>query len=154
MIDILIRKPDNPAKVFLARYRHLVRQQDALRRAAQDARERTTDLSVRLKPIRVEGGGGAYDRMAEDIARAVDAEQQALGEVQEQIAQALREILAAIESVPSAAQRLVLTLRYVNGKSWAEIGDAVGYENTQVHVFHARGLRHVQQWMEGNGYGQ
>ena len=98
------RKPENPAKTFLKRYRALLIQRDSLQRSIDAAYERATSCTVRLKPISVSGGAGAYDRMAEDVARISDETAQ-LKAAKERTERALSEIMSAIQAVPDAMQR-------------------------------------------------
>ena len=143
-------KPENPARAFLRRYRMLTIRQDALTRAIREAHDRAMSCTVRLKPIHVTGGGGAYDRIAEDVATMTDAE----GKLRETLAQvnaALSDILAAIDAVQDEAQKTVLTLRYINGFEWPDIQAEMGYERTQAYVIHGWALQQVKRWMINRG---
>lgn len=141
---------DNPAKRFLRGYRALVMRRDSLMREIDRRRESATGTTVRLKAINVQGGGGAYDRMAEDVAWIVDAEE-TLGDALAEIGRRLREILTAIESVPDEMQKTVLTLRYIEGLDWISISERIGYEERQTFVIHGRALVAVNKWMESRG---
>ena len=147
MAEILIRKPENPARAFLRRYRFLCIRQDALQRAIREAHDRAVSCTVRLKPIWVTGGSGAYDRMAEDVASIADAEDQ-LRDALRDVRAALADMLAAIDAVQDEAQKTVLTLRYINGFEWPDIQAEMGYERTQVYVIHGWALQNVRRWME------
>lgn len=140
-------RPENPAKTYLRRYRALVIQRDSLQRSIDAAYDRAVSCTVRLKPIHVTGGGGVYDRMAEDVARISD-ETGKLREAQEQTSAALSEILEAIRAVPDEMQRAVLTLRYVEGLGWLEIAEKIHYEERQTFILHGRGLCVVNQWLK------
>ena len=143
----LIGKPDNPAKTFLSRYKYLCIQQESLQRSIQAAQDRALSCTVRLKPIHTQGGGGAYDKMAEDVAGKLDAEEQLEADL-EVISKALAEIRAAINSLQSEAQKTVLTLRYIECLDWPDVQDKMGYERTQTYIIHGRALRNVMKWME------
>ena len=143
----LIRHTENPAKAFLSRYKYLCIQQESLQRSIQAAHDRALSCTVRLKPIHTQGGGGAYDRLAEDIAGKLDAEEQLaidLGEISKDLA----DIRAAINSLQSEAQKTVLTLRYIEGLEWGDVQEKMGYERTQTYIIHGRALRNVLKWME------
>lgn len=146
----LIRRPENPAKAFLCRYKYFCIQQESLQRSIQAAQDRALSCTVRLKPIHTQGGGGAYDRLAEDIAGKLDAEEQLsldLGEIRK----ALSEIRAAINSLQSEAQKTVLTLRYIEGLDWQDVQEKIGYERAQTYIIHGRALLNVMKWMEAKG---
>lgn len=143
----LIRKPENPAKTYLRRYRALVVQQESLQRSIDAAYDRAYSCTQRLKPIRVQGGGGAYDRMAEDVARIADETEQ-LKAAKERAEAALAEILAAIQAVPDEMQKTVLMLRYVEGLEWISIAERIGYEISNTYILHGRALWTVRKWLE------
>lgn len=141
------KRPDNPAKRFLKGYRALLIRRESLIREIVRRRESATGTTVRLKPISVTSGNGAYDRMAEDVALIADMEetvQQTIAEINRRI----REILDAIEAVPDEMQKTVLTLRYITGMDWQRISDKIGYEERQTYILHGKGLWAVNQWME------
>ena len=138
---------DNPAKRFLRGYRAMMIRRESLLREIERRRESATGTTVRLKPIMVTGGSGAYDRMAEDVARIVDAEEALTSEIGE-IGRKLAEILEAINSVPDEMQKTVLTLRYIEGLDWIAISEQIHYEERMTFVFHGKGLVAVNRWME------
>ena len=146
----LIPHYDNPAKRFLRGYRAMMIRRESLLREIDRRRESATGTTVRLKPIQVQGGSGAYDRMAEDVARIVDAEEALTAEIAE-ISKRLTEILEAIASVPDEMQKTVLTLRYIEGLDWVQIQERICYERTQTLVLHGKALVHINRWMEKKG---
>lgn len=141
------RKPENPAKTYLKRYRALLIQRDSLQRSIDAAYDRATSCTVRTKPINVSGGRGAYDRMAEDVARISDETAQ-LKAATERTEQALSEIMTAIQAVPDEMQRAVLILRYVEGLDWITLAGRIGYEISNAYILHGRALWNVRRWME------
>ena len=93
------------------------------------------------------------DRMAEEIVRAMELEDQILE--QERIAAAvLKEVLTAIEAVPDEMQKTVLTLRYVEGLDWFKISEAINYEISNTYILHGRALWTVKKWLENNFVGK
>ena len=147
---VLIQKPENPAKTYLRRYRALVARQESLQRAINAAYDRAYSCTARLKPVTVTGGNGAFDRMAEDVARIADETEQLYAEKQK-VNAALTEILRAIDAVPDEMQKTVLTLRYVEGMDWISVAEQIHYERTETLVFHGRALWNVNKWLEENG---
>ncbi len=140
-------RPENPAKTYLKRYRALLIQRDSLQRSIDAAYDRAYSCTQRIKPVHVQGGGGVYDRMAEDVARITDATEQ-LRDAKAKVDAALGEILTAINAVPDEMQKTVLILRYVEGLDWIKIQEEMQYERTQVFVIHGRALWHVRRWLE------
>lgn len=141
-------RPENPAKTYLKRYRALVIQRDSLQRSIEAAYDRAYSCTVRIKPIHVTGGGGVYDRMAEDVARISDETEQ-LKAAKERAENALSQIMEAIQAVPDEMQRTVLLLRYVEGLDWISISEKIGYEISNTYILHGRALWNVRKWMEG-----
>lgn len=148
----LIQHYDNPAKRFLRGYRAMMIRRESLLREIDRRRESATGTTVRLKPIVVTGGAGAYDRMAEDVARIVDAEEALTAEIAE-ISKRLTEILDAIRSVQDEMQKTVLTLRYIEGLDWLAISERIGYEISNTYILHGKALVHVNEWMRRHNYG-
>ena len=144
-------RPENPAKTFLKRYRAMMQRRESLQRSINEAYDRATNCTGKLKAIPVSGGGAAYDRMAEDVVKIADSTAQ-LKAVLRQIDKDLAEILTAIDAVPDETQKAVLTMRYVEGTSWENIQGQLGYERTQTLVVHGRGLWHVKQWLIKKGH--
>ena len=146
-MDNLIRKPENPAKTYLRRYRALVARQESIQRSINAAYDRAYSCTARLKPVTVTGGNGAFDRMAEDVAKIADETEQ-LREAKAKVNAALADVLRAIEAVPDEMQKTILTLRYVEGLDWISISEKIGYEISNTYILHGRALWNVRRWME------
>ena len=115
-------KQENPAKVFLRRYRSICGRVDALQRAIDEAMSRAFNTGVTLKEIKVLSSPAEHDPMARDVCNAVDA----CGILYQKKAEAetaLREILTAIDFVKDERQKEILTRRYVNGDAFQDICD-------------------------------
>lgn len=143
-------KPENPAKTFLKRYRAMMARRDSLQRSIDEAYDRATSCTQKLKAVHVDGGNAAYDRMAEDVVKAADSTEQ-LRAVIKDIDANLAEILEAIDAVPDEMQKTVLTMRYVEGLDWLNIQERLSYERTQTQKAHGFALWHVRQWMVRTG---
>lgn len=137
---------DNPAKEYLKRYRAALCRADALRMAINEAIERATDVSAKLRQV-VVSGSGTSDRIAEDVARAIDMSAPLYEELK-QARRVLDEVMEAIGAVRDEMQKTVLILRYVEGMGWPDIQDKIGYERTQTLVIHGRALWYVNKWLE------
>lgn len=140
-------KYDNPAKRFLRGYRALLLRRESLLREIERLRESLTGITAPLKDDPVQGSGAA-DRMADTVARIVDAEE-ALAPALTEINAHIREIMAAIDSVPDEMGKTVLTLRYIEGLDWIAISERIGYEISNTYIIHGRALVSVNKWMEG-----
>lgn len=143
-------KQENPAKVFLRRYRAICGRIDALQKAIDEAMERALNTGVTLKEIKVLSSPAEHDPMARDICNAVDA-CEVLYIEKSKAGEALREILNAIDSVTDERQKEILIRRYVTGEGFQEICEGMNYERTQVFVIHGRALIEVNKWLEKQG---
>jgi len=137
-------RQENPAKVFLRRYKALSGRVDALQRAIDEALARATNTAVTLKEIKVLSSPAEHDPMARDVCSAVDA-CEILYQYKAEAETALREILAAIDSLKDERQKELLTRRYITGEGFPEICEAMHYERTQVFVIHGRALIEINK---------
>ena len=117
-------KQDNPAKVFLRRYRAICGLIDALQKAIDEAMERALNTGVTMKEIKVLSSPAEHDPMARDICNAVDA-CEVLYIEKAKAGEALREILKAIDSVADDRQKEILIRRYVNGAGYPQIAEVL-----------------------------
>ena len=140
-------KQENPAKVFLRRYRSICGRVDALQKAIDEAMERAFNIGVTLKEIKVQSSPAEHDPMARDVCNALDA-CEILYQKKAEAEQALREILAAIDFLPDERQKDILTRRYIAGDGFKKIVDDIHYSEAQVFVIHGRALMEVNKWLE------
>ena len=140
-------RQENPAKVFLRRYRALSGRVDALQRAIDEAMERAFNTGITLKEVKVMSSPAEHDPMARDICNAMDA-CETLYQYKAQAETALREILAAIDSLKDERQKEILTRRYINGDAFPDKCEAMHYERTQIFVIHGRALLMITKYMQ------
>lgn len=140
-------RQENPAKVFLLRYKALSGRVDALQRAIDEALARATNTGITLKEIKVLSSPAEHDPMARDVCSAVDA-CEILYKYKAEAETALREILAAIDSLKDERQKEVLTRRYINGQEFSKIAAEASYSEPRVYVLHGRALIEINKWME------
>lgn len=139
-------KQENPAKVFLRRYRSICGRVDALQRAIDEAMSRAFNTGVTLKEIKVLSSPAEHDPMARDVCNAVDACEM-LYQKKAEAETALREILTAIDCVKDERQKEILTRRYITGDGFKKIIDDMHYSEAQVFVIHGRALLAVNRWL-------
>ena len=143
-------RPENPAKTYLKRYRAMMARRESLQRSIEEAYDRATSCTQKLRAVHVDGGNAAYDRMAEDVVKVADSTEQ-LKKVLDQIDRDLQEILRAIDSVPDEMQKTVLTLRYIEGLDWESIQDQLHVERSWGSKLHGRALWNVKQYLMQTG---
>lgn len=138
---------DNPAKLFLRRYRSICGRVDALQKAIDDAMQRAMNTGVVLKQVKVLSSPSEHDPMARDVCVAVDA-CEILYQKKAEAETALREILSAVDSLKDERQKEVLTRRYIAGDGFRKIIDDMHYSEAQVFVIHGRALIEINKWLE------
>lgn len=143
----MIRKKDNPAKIFLRRYIALSGRVDALSHAIDQAMERALNTGVSLKEVKVLSSPAEYDPMARDVVNAVDT-CEILYRYKGEAEAALRDILSAIDSLTDERQKEILTMRYVAGMGFQDIQEKIHYEKTQMYIIHGRALVEINKWLE------
>ena len=84
--------------------------------------------------------------MARDVCSAVDA-CEILYKYKAEAETALREILAAIDSLKDERQKEVLTRRYVTGQGYPEIAEQMFSSETRIYVQHGRALIEINKWL-------
>ena len=141
-----MKHQENPAKVFLRRYRSLCGRVDALQKAIDEAMARAFGTALTLKQVKVLSSPAEHDPMAKDVCNAVDATE-ILRDEKAKAEEALREILAAIDSLTDERQKEVLTRRYVNGEGFPAIAESISYSEPRVYVIHGRALIEVNKWL-------
>lgn len=136
---------NNPAKVFLARYRAIKVRYESILREMEHRREELTSITAPIRDDPVQSSGSP-DRMAEALARIIDAEAE-LYATKAELDTALVEILEAIASVPDEMQKAVLTLRYVEGLDWIRVAERINYEISNTYIIHGKGLLEVNRYL-------
>lgn len=144
-----MKHQENPAKAFLRRYGALCGRVDALQRAINEAMERAYNTGVTIKEVKVLSSPAEHDPMARDVCNAVDA-CEILYVEKAKAADALKEILCAIDSLMDERQKELLTRRYVSGEGFPEICEGMHYEKTQIYVIHGRALWNINKWLESH----
>ena len=128
----------SPAKQYLMAYQMLVKRREALGRELERLREATVSATAYLSPT---GAVKTHNPSANEnaILRVMDGEQK-LVETMEHIGEALAVRLVLIERLTDERHKTVLTLRYINGLGWEQIGYDVHYERTQLFAIHTAAL--------------
>lgn len=149
-------KKTNPAKEWLMRYQAMKTSQEGLIQSIEEAEDRAMRCTYVLKPIHVQGGSGAYDRMAEDVAGKLDG-QAALKNSIAEIEEVLQEIVETINRIEPAKneaadrvewEKTVLRLRYIRGLKWDDVIQKLPYEKTAVHEIHGTALLKVNKMLK------
>ena len=101
----------------------------------------TTDLSA----DRVQGSHNP-DKMSGLVAKIVDLENEITNDINELLS-LQREVTNKINSMSNPEYRLLLSLRYLDFKTWEQIAVDLGCSYQWAHVLHARALREFEKVM-------
>lgn len=106
----------------------------------EDLRARATDTGSHLSPDKVgSSGGGVGDKIGGLVAKIIDLEAE-INQTIDKLVDTKREVMRAIDSVTDGNLRLLLTLRYLNFKSWEQIAVTMDYSYRNVLYLHGKAL--------------
>lgn len=120
-------------KATLRQYRHLLREIEGLEREKKRVLDR---YLAPPQPTGMPGGSGNPDRLGEVAARR-EKYQRLIDEKLDQLIALRAEIEEAIAGLPSADRRLI-RLRYIDGRSWQQIAFDLHYSVDWVKHRHGR----------------
>lgn len=148
-MSILIeRRKNDCVKKFLGGYLEIKHRRKLLDDEIREQYARALDISVHLKEISVQSSG-SLDGFQNAVVEAIDKTRN-LQAVVNELQEKERLILAAIESVGDETEKLILTMRYIKGWSWAKISIESGYAETRPFEIHGRALQKIRKWMDEN----
>ena len=140
------QKEINPAKAWLRGYLDEKGRMESLIRTIDNLSAQCLRATSRLTATRLSGTGshGGFEGTA---IRKIDAEEELRMRI-EHIHEYLlvREVM--ISRIEDSRQRRLLTLRYLEGMSWEQIGRDMRYERTQVHRIHSDALKEIGRLMK------
>ncbi len=82
---------------------------------------------------------GEQDKISAVVAKIVDLEHD-INRTVDELIDLKAEAIVMIDSIPNDDYRLLLTLRYLNFKTWEQIAVDMNYSYQWVHVLHSRAL--------------
>lgn len=115
----------------LYRLFYLPKQQDYLRREIQRIKERLTAISPSLTGM--PHGGGVHDKIGEGVPELIDKKAQLEQMIREYEAEE-SEIEKWIDGIEDIHLQLIVKLRFKEKKSWQEVANEAGGNNTEDSV--------------------
>lgn len=106
-------------------------------------------ITANMSGERVMTSSSAKSRMADAIGKCVDIEAEINGLIDKLIV-AKTNIIRVIEQVDNPTEYDVLHKRYIQGMSFAEIGERYGKDYSWATTTHGRGLQSVQNILDRN----
>lgn len=134
------KKSIHPAKVYLSAYPAMKKRLEDLKDELEYIKETATRTTSRVTAERV-SGTGMKDGMANAVIKGIEIKER-LERTISNISEALTLRLMLIEELPDEWEKLVLTERYINGRSWNNVLRRIPYSKTQVFKLHGRALEH------------
>ena len=92
---------------------------------------------------KVSGGKDVKSPMANTIAKIVDLEREINGDI-DRLVGLKAEIQETISQVSDVISQILLELRYVNGKTWDEIANVLGFARSWVLRLHGVALKEIE----------
>lgn len=130
------------AKEFLQQYQDAEYEIRAKLDQIHRLRELSTSTTQALGGDRVQSS--AENKLERIVAKIADMESEVDEDI-DKLVETKKQVAEVISRVPDAAQRNVLTLRYINGKRWEEIAVDMNYNYRWVLELHGRALREISK---------
>lgn len=92
---------------------------------------------------KVSGGKDVKSPMANTIAKIVDLEREINGDI-DRLVGLKAEIQETISQVSDVVSQILLELRYINGKTWDEIANVLGFARSWVLRLHGVALKEIE----------
>ena len=138
-------------------YLEQLRQRDAIIRQKQELldelEQKKFDVSAAQYTNAKSKTNDITDRTADTIARIDQIKRQIQKELDSYL-NLFEQITKQINVLPDAAQRELLTLRYVKGLKWEEIETTIGYEQRHCHRIHCKALQEFDRIATSDAWGQ
>jgi DNA-directed RNA polymerase specialized sigma subunit len=125
------------AKQYLRKVRYLDKTISAKLEQIETLHAQVTKTTTVLSDM--PGCKGNQDKLAKTIAKIVDLKKGLRQEIEDYV-DLKEEAIRLIDSMSDGRHRLVLTYRYINGKTWEEIAVEMHYTYKWVHVLHGQAL--------------
>lgn len=126
------------AKQYLRQVRRLDNIVNAKLKQVEMLRAITTRMTANLTTDKVQESN-IPDKISTLICKIVDLEKEITNDIDKLIDLKI-EIMRKIDSIQNDNYRLLLTLRYLNFKSWEQIAVEMGFTFQWVHELHKRAL--------------
>lgn len=126
------------AKQYLRQVRRLDNIVNAKLQQVEMLRAMTTRMTANLTTDKVQESN-IPDKISTLICKIVDLEKEIINDV-DKLIDLKAEIMRKIDSIQNDNYRLLLTLRYLNFKSWEQIAVEMGFTFQWVHELHKRAL--------------
>lgn len=130
------------AKDYLSQAYKLDRRIDCKLRQTEDLRELATRATASIHAERV-SGTKQRSPMENAIVKLIDLEHEINDDI-DRLVDMKREIAVVISKLPSPSHKILLELRYLEGKTWDEIAKDMDYDIRWVYRLHGKALKEIE----------
>ncbi len=103
-----------------------------------------TKVNTNFNQERVSGGNNERSPMENAIVKIIDLEGEINRDI-DRLVELKKEILETINQVSDISCQLILEMRYVAGKGWEEVADAMGYDRRTIFRIHGKALKEIEK---------
>ena len=128
---------------FLKQYRVCMVRIRKLEEQIQELDDLMSHITPEMSSDRVQSSHPP-DKLGQLVAKKVDLETQLMGEI-DMALDAMNEIEAVIDQVPSVGYQMILQKKYIEGKTWEQVAEEVCYSSPWIWVLHKRALAEVDK---------
>ncbi len=139
------RKHNELTKQWLQRYRDAKKD---VRRLEEEIKE-LEDMQKNAQAVRytdMPKGSSSQSDLSDYIVR-IEKISQDIYKAKCQKAKVFQEIRNAIEQLPTADERAVMSYRYLRLMTWEKISEEIGYSWRQVHYLHNKALKNTWEYV-------
>ena len=140
-------------KTFLSRGRALKKHITVMRKRIEGWRQIGESISAILKnDADVRSSEGYKQSLVENaVCSIVDLENEIVAEI-ERLVRVERDICEAIKVLVSDdTQKMILEMRYLDGRSWEHVAKYLGYSIDRVYRLHGQALQELRRHKKDNG---
>ena len=130
------------AKEYLSQAYRLDQRINSKLKQVTNLRDLAARTTATIHPERV-SGTKQRSPMENAIVKIIDLEHEINNDI-DRLVDMKREISAVISTLKTPIHRIILELRYLEGKNWEEIAHAMDYDLRWVYRLHGRALKEVE----------
>lgn len=130
------------AKQYLSQAYYLDKRINSKIEQVASLRELASKATASIHAERV-SGTSQRSPMENAVLKLIDLEYEINDDI-DQLVDLKRELNAFISEIDNHAYRIVLELRYLNGNTWEEVSDAMGYDLRWIYRLHGKALQEAE----------
>lgn len=113
--------------------------------------DQLAELREKAEKVSSSGGGSSggqiSDKVGRTAAKIVDLDNEINRDI-DRLVNLKREIEAAVGKIPNETYRILLIMRYINGKTFEQIAVDMYYSYKWICILHGRALKAVKEYIE------